>query len=161
MTLAIIVAHDPNLVIGREGKLPWHYPDDLVHFRETTMGHPLIMGRGVFEELEEKPLEGRENVVLSRTRTYEDYEDVAAFSSVSEAISHLAAHDLVFVIGGGEVYRQLMDYADRLYITEIHDEFEGDTYFPEYRDDIGEIWREVMRDDREDFSFVIYDRMAD
>lgn len=161
MTLAIIVAHDPNLIIGKDGKLPWHYPDDLIHFKETTMGHPLIMGRGVFEELNEQPLAGRENVVLSRTKSYKEMEEVTAFSSVSEAISHLAGHDLVFVIGGGEVYRQFLDYADRLYITEIHEEFKGDTYFPEYRDDIGEIWREIMRDDREDFSFVIYDRISD
>ncbi|MDZ7773406.1 MAG: dihydrofolate reductase [Balneolaceae bacterium] len=161
MTLAIIAAHDPNLVIGKDGKLPWHFPDDLVHFKETTMGNPIVMGRGVFEELNERPLEGRENVVLSRTRTYDDLEEITAFKSVSQAISYLSNHDLVFIIGGGEIYRQFMDYADRLYITEIREEFEGDTYFPEYREDVGSIWKEVMRDDREDLSFVIYDRVSD
>lgn len=156
MTLAIIVAHDPNLVIGKDGTLPWHYTEDLKYFKSVTMGYPLLMGRGVFEELNEKPLPGRENVVLSRTRTYDH---VPTFSSVDEALEYLKDEDLVFVIGGGEVYRQLLPRADKLFVTEIHQSYEGDTYFPEYREDIGTVWQEVKRDDRQGLSFVVYERI--
>lgn len=157
MTLAIIVAHDPNLVIGNEGGLPWYYSDDLKYFKKVTMGHPMLMGRGVFEELDEKPLPGRENVVLSRTR---NYEHVPTFSSVEEALEYLEGEELVFVIGGGEVYRKLLPQTDKLFVTEIRQSYEGDTYFPEYRDDISSVWKEVKRDDRGELSFVIYDRIS-
>lgn len=156
MTLALIVAHDPNLVIGKEGTLPWHYTEDLKYFKRTTMGHPLLMGRGVFEELNEKPLSGRTNIVLSRSR---NYDQVPVFKSIAEALDYLKEEELVFVIGGGEIYRQLMPEADRLYVTEIHQEYEGDTYFPEYRDKVGTSWKEVSREDHPELSFVVYDRI--
>lgn len=155
MKLAVIVAHDPNLVIGKDGTLPWHYSEDLKFFKRTTMGHPLLMGRGVFEELDEKPLPGRENVVLSRSF---NYDHVSTFSSIDDALEYLWDEELVFVIGGGEVYEQLLPEADLLYVTEIHEEYEGDTFFPEYRDDIGTIWEEIKREDYEKFSFVKYER---
>lgn len=156
MTLAAIVAHDPNLVIGKEGDLPWHYSEDLKYFKQTTMGCPLIMGRVVFEELGENPLPGRDNIVLSRSR---NYDHVSTFSSFDEALEHVKDEELVFLIGGGEIYRQFLDRCDKLFVTEIHQEYEGDTYFPEYRDEIGETWREIKRDDREELSFVVYERM--
>lgn len=156
MTLAAIVAHDPQLVIGKDGGLPWHYPEDLKHFKSTTMGHPLIMGRIVFEELDEKPLPGRQNIVLSRTK---NYDHVPTFSSFDEAIEHVKDEELVFLGGGEEIYRQFMDYVDKLFVTEIHQSYEGDTYFPEYRDDISSTWKEIKREDKQDLSFVVYDRM--
>ncbi len=156
MKLAFIVAHDPNLVIGRDGKLPWHYPEDLKYFRSITMGHPMLMGRGVFESLNEKPLPGRENVVLSRTRTYSH---VPAFSSIEDALDYLKKEEIVFVIGGGEIYRQLLPEADKLFVTLIHQEYEGDTYFPEYRDKIGTVWKEIKREDHHGLSFMVYERM--
>lgn len=156
MTLALIVAHDPNLVIGKDGMLPWHYSEDLKYFKRVTMGRPLLMGRGVFEEIGEKPLPGRENVVLSRSR---DYDHVPTFSSIKEALEYLKNEEIVFVIGGGEVYRQLLPEADKLYVTEIHKEYEGDTFFPEYREDIGSTWQEAEREDHPEFSFVVYERM--
>lgn len=156
MTLALIVAHDPNLVIGKDGTLPWHYSEDLKYFKRITMGHPILMGRGVFEELDEKPLTGRENIVLSRTR---DYEHVPVFSSISEALDYLESKELVFVIGGGEIYRELLPEADKLFVTEIHETFEGDTFFPEYRDKIGTIWKEIKREDHQELSFVVYERL--
>lgn len=155
MTLAIIVAHDPNLVIGRNGALPWHYSEDLKYFKKTTLGHPLLMGRGVFESIEEKPLPDRENVVLSRSRSYQQ---VPTFSSIDDALTYLQDEELVFVIGGGEVYRQLIGRADKLFVTEVHQEYEGDTTFPEYRGKIGSTWMEVKRDDRKELSFVVYER---
>jgi len=157
MTLAIIVAHDPNLVIGRDGELPWDFSEDLKYFKKVTMGHPLLMGRRVFEEINEKPLPGRENIVLSTTRSYDH---VPVFSSIEKALNYLEnkEYDLVFVIGGGEVYRQTLHLADRLYVTEIYQEFEGDTFFPEYRGEIGETWKEQNRTDFPEFSFVVYHR---
>jgi len=155
MTLAIIVAHDPNLLIGSEGGLPWHFSEDLKHFKKTTMGHPLIMGRGVFEELDEKPLPGRKNIVLSTTK---NYSRVPTFSSIEDALEYVNDEEMVFVIGGGKVYQQTLGRADYLYVTEIHKTFEGDTYFPEYRDKIGKRWIEVERDDRDEISFITYKR---
>jgi dihydrofolate reductase len=156
MTLAAIVAHDPNLVIGKDGDLPWHFSEDLKYFKRTTMGHPLIMGRIVFEELGENPLPGRENIVLSRSR---NYDHVPTFSSFDNALEYVKDEELVFLIGGGEIYRQFLNRCDKLFVTEIHQEYEGDTYFPEYRDDIGTTWKEIKRDEREELSFVIYERM--
>jgi dihydrofolate reductase len=156
MTLAAIVAHDPNLVIGKDGDLPWHYPEDLKYFKRTTMGHPLIMGRVVFEELFEKPLPGRENIVLSRTR---NYEHVPTFSSFDEALDYVEDEELVFLIGGGEIYRQFLDRVDKLFVTEIHQTYEGDTYFPEYRDEIGTTWKEIKREDKQELSYVVYERL--
>ena len=158
MTLIIIAAHDPKLVIGKEGSLPWHYKEDLKFFKKTTMGYPLLMGRIVFEELNEKPLPGREALVLSRTKSYSH---VQTFTTIDSAINFIKNSDYekVFVIGGGEIYRQMMDIADKLIITEIHETHEGDTYFPEYRDKIGVAWKEVSRDDRDNLSFVEYNRI--
>lgn len=156
MTLAIIVAHDSNLVIGKDGTLPWHYSEDLKYFKRTTMGRPLLMGRGVFEELNEKPLPGRENIVLSRTR---DYDQTPTFSSITEALHYLEQEEIVFVIGGGEIYKQLMSKADKLFVTEIHQSYEGDTFFPEYRHDIGTVWKEIKREDHPELSFVVYKRI--
>lgn len=155
MTLALIVAHDPNLVIGLEGGMPWHFSEDLKHFKRTTMGHPMIMGRGVFEELNEKPLPGRKNVILSTTRRYEH---VQTCTTLQEALESLKDEELVFVIGGGEVYRQTIDRADLLYVTEVHQQFEGDTFFPEYRDKISSVWEEVEREDGDLLSFITYRR---
>lgn len=157
MKLSIIVAHDPNLVIGKDGGLPWHFSEDLKFFKRTTMGSPILMGRGVFEELNEKPLPGRENIVLSRSRSYDH---VPTFKSINEALEHLSDEELVFIIGGGNVYRQMIDHTDELIITQIKKEYEGDTYFPEYRDEIGKTWEEVWREDHEEFSFVKYERVV-
>lgn len=157
MKLSIIVAHDPNLVIGKEGELPWHFSEDLKFFKRTTMGSPILMGRGVFEELNEKPLPGRKNVVLSRSKSYDH---VSTFKSIDDALDYLSDQEQVFIIGGGEIYKQTIDRVDELIITKVKKEYEGDTYFPEYRDEIGEIWKEVWREDHEEFSFVKYERVG-
>ncbi len=155
MEVILVAAHDPNLTIGKDGGLPWRYPEDLKHFKETTQGNVVLMGRGVFEELNEVPLPNRVNIVLSRTQTYDQ---VQTYSSLEEAMDELADVD-VYVIGGGVLYRETIDFADRLIITEIKKEYDGDTFFPEYRNLIGTIWKEVKRDDREELSFVEYERI--
>ncbi|MEQ8525415.1 dihydrofolate reductase [Gracilimonas sp.] len=155
MIITLVAAHDPNLVIGKDGGLPWRYPEDLKHFKRTTVGGTIIMGRGVFEELNEIPLPERKNIVLSTTQTYENAD---TYTSLDEALKSSNDKE-VFIIGGGVLYRQAIDVSDKLIITEIHEEYDGDTYFPEYRDDIGTIWKEESREDYEELSFVTYKRI--
>lgn len=155
MTITLVVAHDPNLVIGKEGGLPWRYPEDLKHFKRTTVGGTIIMGRGVFEELNEIPLPERKNIVLSTTQ---NYDNVDTYTSLGDALRS-SNDEEVFIIGGGVLYRETIEIADKLIITEIHQEYEGDTYFPEYRDDIGTVWKEESREDHEELSFVTYKRV--
>ena len=155
MKLILIAAHDPNLVIGKDGELPWRYPEDLKFFKKTTLGHTLLMGRVVFEELNEKPLPGRDAVVLTRTKSYSH---VPTFKSVEDALDFLSDEEKIFVIGGGEIYSQMIDMADQLIITEIHQEYPGDTFFPDYREEIGTKWEEISREDGEEISFVKYNR---
>lgn len=155
MTLTLIVAHDPDLVIGKDGALPWHYPEDLKHFKRTTLGHTIIMGRGVFEELNEKPLPGRRNIVLSTTR---NYDHVDTFSSLEEALRHVEEGE-VFIIGGGVLYRQTLNEADKLIVTLIKKKFEGDTYFPEYRDQIGSRWIEKSKEEYEEIDILVYEKI--
>jgi dihydrofolate reductase len=154
MTITLVAAHDPNLVIGKEGGLPWRYPEDLKHFKKTTVGGTIIMGRGVFEELNEIPLPGRKNIVLSTTK---EYTNVDTFTSLEEALNSFNENE-AYIIGGGVLYREAIEIADKLIITEVQKEYEGDTYFPEYRDNVGTVWKEVFRDDQEELSFVTYER---
>lgn len=159
MTIALIAAHDKNLVIGKEGDLPWHYPVDLKHFKQTTMGHPIVMGRVTYQELGEKPLPGRPNIVLSRSRSYDE---VPTYRSLETALEKLEKqeYEKIFIIGGGEIYREALAIADLLYITQINKAYEGDTYFPEYRDEIGKTWIEVDREDHSEYSFITYKRAS-
>lgn len=158
MKIVIIAAHDPNLVIGKDGSLPWHYKKDLKFFKNTTMGHPMLMGRIVFEDLNEKSLPGRDAIVLSKSKSYDH---VPTFTNISNALEYIKKEygEKVYVIGGGEIYQQMMGMADELIITEVHKSYEGDTYFPEYRDKIGDDWKEVSRDDYDNLSFVKYERI--
>ena len=131
MIISLIVAADENNVIGSSNKLLWHLPDDMKHFRELTKGHPVIMGRKTFESIG-KPLPNRRNIIISHRKDYKvegcDVVDslVRAYELIGNDVSGEA-----FVIGGGEIYRQAMDRADRIYLTRVHSEFVGDTYFPE------------------------------
>lgn len=157
MILALIAAHDQNLVIGVDGELPWRYKEDMLYFKKTTMGFPVLMGRGVFEEIGEKRLEGRRNIVLTKSREYKD-KNVEVYRSIESALEHLKDEKKVFVIGGGEIYSQTIGFADQLYITEIHGSHKGDTFFPEYRHQIGQKWIEKWREDHTDFSFIRYEK---
>ncbi len=154
MILTIVVAHDPNLVIGNNGGLPWRYPEDLKHFKSTTLGNTIVMGRGVFEELNETPLPGRRNIVLSRSKSYDGVE---TYKSLDEALGNIQDEE-VFIIGGGVLYQQTLPIVDKMIVTEIKKEYEGDTFFPEYRDEIGSSWVEQSRDERDDLSFIVYFR---
>jgi dihydrofolate reductase len=158
-TLALIAAVAGNRVIGNDNKLLWHIPEDMRHFRETTRGKPVIMGRKTWESLPDsfRPLPGRLNIVVSRNRAYRA-EGAELAASLDEAVARAGAVGEVFVIGGAELYRQAMPIAGKLYITEIEADFVGDAVFPEIN---GTEWRECSRESRCDksglkFSFVEY-----
>ena len=131
--ISYIVAHDPNLVIGKDNQLPWHLPGDLAYFKKQTMGKAMVMGRKTFESIG-RPLPGRLNIVVTRNPEYQA-EGAVVVNSVDEAISR--AEDYapeVMVIGGAGLFDELMERADRLYITLIRKPFDGDTYFPDYKE---------------------------
>ncbi len=153
MTLSLIAAVAKNDCIGKDGKLPWHLPEDMAHFKQLTMGKIVLMGRKTWESIPEKfrPLPGRKNVVVTRQTNYAFPHDVAHYGSVEDA---LAAHqgDIV-VIGGAELYRQTIDKADTLFITHVDQEVDGDAFFPTID---SKIWRELEREAHDGFAFVTY-----
>lgn len=158
MEVTIVAAVADNGVIGDDGELPWHHPEDLRHFKRTTVGHPVVVGRRTYESIVDRlggPLPDRLNVVLS-SRTLDLPDGTVRAGSVEEALAVVGDHDdEVYVVGGAAVYEQLLDRADRLVLTEIHATHEGNVRFPEWN---REEWVEVDRDDREALSFVTYER---
>lgn len=128
--VSLIVAMSSNGVIGRDGDLPWHLPADLRHFKKTTMGHHLIIGRATWDEVG-KPLPGRTMVVVTRNRDFK-VDGVLVAHSVDEALAQVRDDNEPFIGGGAEIYRQALDAGipDRLYITRVHANVEGDTFFP-------------------------------
>lgn len=160
-TIALIAAVADNGVIGRNGEMPWHLPADLRHFKQTTTGNPVIMGRLTYDSIAADiggPLPDRTNIVLSRSEP-DLPDEVVVVDSIERALdaARAAADDTgtVCVIGGATVYEQFLPQADRLVLTEIHDSYEGDTRFPEWDP---EAWTEQERSDHEGFSFVEYER---
>ncbi|WP_435143276.1 dihydrofolate reductase [Halobaculum sp. P14] len=159
MDLVLIVAVADNGVIGADGDIPWHLPADLRHFKETTTGHPVIVGRRTYESIARDlggPLPGRTNIVLSRSEP-DLPDDVVVADSVDAAVdaAESTGADAAYVAGGGAVYEQFLDRADRMVVTELHDRYEGDTYFPEPD---WSAWRETDRERRDDFDIVTYER---
>jgi len=156
MKIVLIVAMSEDGTIGSKGKIPWHLSEDLRRFKQLTMGHPIIMGRKTYESIG-KPLPGRTNIVLTRTARFTAPSGVLAFGSLEPALDHCRHQheESAFIVGGAEVYRQALPFADKLFITEVHQYVNGDTTFPEY--DHME-WVEVAREDRPEYSFVEYDR---
>jgi len=129
--IAFVVATARNGAIGRHGGLPWRLPSDLKRFKAITMGKPIIMGRKTWESLPKKPLPGRENIVITRQSNY-PAEGAHIAPTVEDALTLAESFgsEEIAVIGGGEIYRSLFDRADRLYLTEVDLETEGDTFFP-------------------------------
>ena len=128
--ISIIVAMAKDRVIGKDNDMPWgRLPVDLKHFKTVTDGHPIIMGRNTFESIG-KPLPNRRNIVLSRSDIKIDGCEV--MSSIEKAIELLKDEKEIFIIGGGHVYKEAIDIADKLYLTYIDLEIDGDTFFPEY-----------------------------
>ena len=151
MRLALIAALARNRGIGYKGELPWRLPEDMRRFKQITTGRAVLMGRKTFEALG-KPLPNRRNVVL----THRALSGIETYAAVDAALAALADEQRVFVIGGGEVYTQLLDKADELFLTHVHRDVTADAFFPPFEHLVGTRFREVFRDDREDFSFVDY-----
>lgn len=157
-TLSLIAAMANERVIGRDNTLPWRLPEDLQHFKRTTLGKPVIMGRKTWESLG-RPLPGRRNIVVSRNP---DYLPVGGelVSSLEAAMAATADVDEAFVIGGADLYRQALPLAQRIYLTEIAGDYAGDAHFPEFA---AADWREVSREahtssDGIAYAFVLYQR---
>ncbi len=130
MRLSIVVAMDKNRLIGKDNSLPWRLPADLAYFKKLTTGNTILMGRKTFDSIG-RPLPNRRNIVITRTKNIE-ISGCEVVNSINDAIE-LTHHEAeVMVIGGANLYEQIMPYVDRLYITRIEAEFEGDAYFPSF-----------------------------
>jgi len=156
----LVAAVAENGVIGANGKLPWHFPEDLRHFKRLTAGHPVIMGRKTWESIG-RPLPNRDNIVVSRRPGFAAPGAQVA-SSLDEALSVCAGRESVFVIGGSELYRAALPRAAGLVLTEIHRAYEGDARFPEFD---RRAWKETQRESHVAangvrFDFVWYARAA-
>ena len=161
MILSIIVAAAENRVIGNENALVWHISADLKHFKQLTTGHTVIMGRKTFESIG-KALPRRRNIVISRNPDFR-VDGCERAGSIEEALEMVEEENEVFVIGGGTIYKELWDRADRLYITLVHTVVEGDTFIPEID---SSKWKIVDRQDFKagekddfDYSFIDYRRI--
>ncbi|MBO6851954.1 MAG: dihydrofolate reductase [Marinobacter sp.] len=169
MRKALIVAMSRNRVIGRNNQLPWYLPGDLRYFKQATMGKPIIMGRKTWDSIG-RPLPGRMNVVISRNPQWEAPVGTIAAGSLQEALvkaeaqAEIEGGDEVMSIGGGQIYAEALPMVDRIYITQVHADVEGDAFFPEVNWDG---WEEIGREDFSasdnnpyDYSFVVYQRLA-
>ncbi|HET7832050.1 MAG TPA: dihydrofolate reductase [Gallionella sp.] len=158
--ISLLVAMATNRTIGINNTLPWRIPEDLKYFKMLTLGHHMIMGRKTFDSIG-KPLPGRTTVVVSRDTTLK-IEGCIVVHSLEKAIAACVGDEEIFIIGGGELFAQTLPLADKLYITEIQQDVEGDTHFPEF--DKTE-WQEVAREKRSqtepqplEYHFVTYRR---
>lgn len=158
--VSVIAALAKNRVIGIENRLPWRLPEDLAHFKALTLHHPILMGRKTFESLG-RPLPGRTNIVITRNVDYRRDGCLVA-DSIPAAIALCEDTDEVFFIGGAELYAQVIPLADRLYLTEVDVDAQGDAWFPDYdRSAFREISRESHTGGKGDtlrFDFVVYER---
>jgi dihydrofolate reductase len=156
MEKIIIAAVAENGVIGKDGEIPWHIPEDLQHFKGKTTGHTVVMGRKTFESLPDsfKPLPDRQNIVLTRSEFSPENESVTVANSLDGAWNK-ASNEKVFVIGGAGVYEQTLEEADKMILTEIHEEYAGDTFFPNFSE---ENWIEKERREKDGFDFVTYEK---
>lgn len=130
MIVSMIVAVAKERVIGLNGSMPWHLPADLAHFKRSTMGCPVIMGRKTYDSIG-RPLPGRENIILSRSEGLV-LEGCTTVGTLEAALLLVNQEAEVFIIGGQQLYQQALPFADRLYLTHIDAEFDGDTFFPDY-----------------------------
>ena len=163
MRISIIAILASNNVIGRDNQLPWYLPADLKRFKALTMSHHLIMGRKTFESLG-KPLPGRTNVVVTRSGDF-CAPGIVVVPSLDAALDVAKGDDEIFIAGGAQIYEQMIHRADRMYLTRIHADVEGDTFFPDF-DDVTE-WTLVDSEHNEPdekntlpYSFLTYERVA-
>ena len=155
--LTLVAAMGRNRVIGVDGDMPWHFPEDLKHFKRTTLGGVMIMGRKTFDSIG-RPLPGRRSIVITRSTEW-SHDGVDVVHSLEEALALAGTEVPVFVVGGGEIYAQALPLATRLVLTEIDDAPDGDTFFPDWPRDQ---WTETSRSVGEttpELSFVTWERV--
>lgn len=162
--VALIWAMAENRVIGIENKMPWYLPKDLQFFKEQTMAKPVIMGRKTYDSIG-RPLPGRKNIIVSRNTDLkipncDVVHSLEAALEMADAHCELTSTEEIIVMGGAEIYKQALPYANKLYITKVHAEVEGDAFFPEYDESQ---WQEVSREECKkegtgeyDYGFYIY-----
>lgn len=152
MQINMIAAMSTNRVIGNNNQLPWHYSEDLKHFKEITTGKTIVMGYNTYKSIG-KPLPNRRNIVIS----YAPVEGVETYASIPAMIDQLTSEGAseIFIIWWAMMYQQFLPLADRIYLTEIKKAYVGDTYFPIFEDQFTEIGREV----HEDMDFVLFERI--
>ncbi|RNI31985.1 dihydrofolate reductase [Rufibacter immobilis] len=163
--IALVVAIAENRVIGKDNQLIWHLPKDLQHFKKLTMGHPMVMGRKTFEAIG-KPLPGRTSIIVTRQKDFQAPAGCLVCASLEEALQQaLSINEQVMVVGGGEIYRQALPLAEVVYLTLVHESFEGDVTFPDLDADAWEVTaqEEHEADERHayPFSFFTFRRKAD
>lgn len=161
--LSAIVAMAENRVIGKNNQLPWRLPADLKHFKALTTGHPILMGRKTYESIG-KPLPHRTNIILTRDASYQA-PGCQVVTTIKAAIAQATAegHSEIFIIGGAEIYRQLLPDIERIYLTIVHETFEGDAFFPE----LPAAWREIKREEHTkdadnpyDYTFLTLEKIS-
>lgn len=164
MIISIIAAVSRNGVIGNHGEIPWHIPEDLQHFKKLTTGHTVIMGQHTYESIIKRlghPLPDRSNIVLTRQPQYQVADGVITANSFEQLLEDLrrmlSPVEEVFIIGGGEVYHSAITKADKMYLTEIDREVEGDVYFPYFSD---KDWEMTGKEPHEGYTFVSYARRS-
>lgn len=153
--IIIIAAAGKNNELGIEGNLPWHLPDDFAHFKRQTLGYPIVMGRKTFETFP-KPLPKRTHIVITRDRDYSiAYPDCYVVHSLEEAMNMISESEKLFIIGGGEIYKQSLAIANTIELTRVNASFKADTYFPELDSNCWELVKieNHPEDDRHAYSF--------
>lgn len=159
----IAAVAEKNRVIGRGNDLPWHLPEDLRRFKRLTLGYPMIMGRRTFESIVHqfgRPLSNRRLLVVTSKGQVDGYPDIEAFASVEDALEAARGAERVFIGGGATIYKQFLNMADRLELTIVEGDFEGDTFFPPYEHLVGDVFEKTAEDERDGFRFVTYERAA-
>ncbi len=163
MMISLIWAMDENRLIGVENRLPWKLPADMTWFRRHTLGKPIVMGRKTFDSFGGRPLPERTNIVVTRDKSYQAEGAVVVYS-IEEAIAAAGEAEELMIIGGASFYEQMLPRADRLYITQVHGQFEGDAWFPEFSlNGWQEVGREEQGGDEKNAyacSFLTYEKVA-
>ncbi|GEM74299.1 type 3 dihydrofolate reductase [Vibrio sagamiensis] len=145
MIISMIAAMADNRIIGKDNQMPWHLPADFAWFKRCTMGKPVIMGRKTYESIG-RPLPGRLNIVISRDASFV-IEGVTTVTSIQQALNAAGDVEEAMIIGGGAIYTECLAIADKLYITHIEAQVEGDTQFPEWGKDFKEVYSEAFQAD--------------
>jgi len=152
--ISIIAAIDERRGIGRDNKLLWHIPEDLARFKRITFGHPVIMGRKTYLSIG-RPLPGRTNIIISRNKKYKA-KDCIVCNSLEKAFKFAKSKDKkeIFIIGGGEIYKQAIGWADKLYLTIVKGDFRADTFFPEYQEFNKMLAGQKMHNNKHQYQFL-------